>query len=84
MSYILKHVLLLFLFSGSQTILHSKRLTTTSMAQIGEEKIKGTPAEKELSILMLFLLPFGASVLVFSIFTFFYCRMKHFILFLFI
>lgn len=76
MSYILKHVLSLFLFSGSQTSLHSKRLTTTTMVQNGEEKFKGTPAEEGPPMLMLTLLPLGASVLLNSIFIFIYCRMK--------
>lgn len=64
--------------SGSQTSLHSKRLTTTTMVQNGEEKFKGTPAEEGPPMLMLILLPFAASVLLFSIFIFFCCRMKHF------
>lgn len=76
MSYFLKHVLSLFSFRGLQTIPHSKRLTTTTMAKNGEEKFKGTPAEEEPSSLMIFLLPLGSFVVLFLINIFFHCRIK--------
>lgn len=80
----LKTCSFIILFSGSQTSLHSIRLTTTTMVQNGEEKFKGTPAEEWDPILMLILLPLAASVLLFSIFIFICCRMKRKIFFIYL